>query len=97
MTFEQIAETFNLLASKQPDLVVMDWTGDNEWGIDMTSFDLTPQEIRMLAEMKQWGLGSSYEFDEDDEEMQAWINPQDHTDEEIVEVFNRYQSIFKYA
>ena len=42
-----------------------------------------------------WGLGSDYE--QDDEEMAAWNNPDEHTDEEIVEVFNNYKAIYKYA
>jgi hypothetical protein len=48
----------------------------------------------MLAEMG-WGLGSDAEYDEDG--MQAWIHPESHTDDEIVEVFNDYKSIYKLA
>ena len=95
MTYKQLAETFNMLASKKPDGFAMDWAEHDEWGIDLSEFELTEKEIRMLAEMGGWGLGSDNEFDE--EEMKAWTNPQNHTDEEIVEVFNRYKSIYKYA
>jgi hypothetical protein len=42
-----------------------------------------------------WSLGSDNEYDE--EEMEVWQNPQKHTDEELVEVFNQYKSIYKYA
>ena len=35
------------------------------------------------------------EYDED--EMQAWKHPESHTDEEIVDVFNDYKSIYKFA
>ena len=94
MTYKQLADTLNMLAAKKPNDFVMDYAEHDEWGIDLECFDLSPEEIRSLAEIG-WGLGSDCEFDE--EEMKAWTNPQNHTDEEIVEVFNRYKSIYKYA
>ena len=94
MTYENLAKTFDILASHRADSVVMDWAQHDEWGIELSGFNLSPSEIRMLAEMG-WGLGSDYE--QDDEEMAAWNNPDEHTDEEIVELFNNYKSIYKYA
>ena len=94
MTYKQIAETFNMLASKKPDGFVMDYAEHDEWGIDLQGFDLSPAEIRSLAEMV-WSLGCDNEWDE--ESMKVWDNHQKHTDEELVEVFNRYKSIYKYA
>ena len=94
MTFKQLAETFNILASKKPDGFVMDYAEHDEWGIDLEGFDLSPAEIRSLAEMG-WSLGCDNEWDE--ESMKAWDDHKNHTDEEIVEVFNRYKSIYKYA
>lgn len=94
MTYKQLADTFNMLASKRPDGFAMDYAEHDEWGIDLEGFNLSPAEIRSLAEMG-WSLGSDAEWDE--EEMEVWDNPQKHTDEEIVEVFNRYKSIYKYA
>ena len=94
MTFEQLAKTFDILSSHNPDGIVMDWAEHDEWGIELSGFNLSSGEIRMLAEMG-WGLGSDYE--QDDEEMAAWNNPEEHTDEEIVEVFNNYKAIYKYA
>jgi hypothetical protein len=94
LTYKQIADTFNMLASKMPDGIVRDYAEHDEWGIVLKGFDLSPAEIRSLAEMG-WSLGCDNEWDE--EEMKAWIHPQNHTDEEIVEVFNRYKSIYKYA
>lgn len=100
MTYKQLAETFNMLASKSPDGFVMDyaehyeWSIDLIWGIDLEDFDLSPAEIRSLAEIG-WALGCDNEWDE--EAMKVWEDPQNHTDEEIVEVFNRYKSIYKYA
>lgn len=94
MTYKQLADTFNLLASKKPDSFVMDYAEHDEWGIVLKDFDLSPAEIRSLAEMG-WSLGSDNEYDE--EEMEVWQNPKNHTDEELVEVFNTYKSIYKYA
>ena len=94
MTYKQLAETFNMLASKRPDGFVMDYATHDEWGINLKDFDLSAEEIRSLAEMG-WSLGTDNEWDE--EIMKAWIDPQNHTDDEIVEVFNMYKSIYKYA
>ena len=94
MTFEQLAKTFDILSSHNPDGIVMDWAEHDEWGIDLSGFDLSAEEIRTLAEMG-WSLGSDYEYDE--EEMAAWDHPDSNTDEKIVEVFNNYKSIYKCA
>lgn len=94
MTYENLAKTFDILASHGAGSIVMDWAEHDEWGIELSGFNLSPSEIRMLAEMG-WGLGSDNEYDEDG--MQAWLHPENHTDEEIVEVFNYYKSIYKYA
>jgi hypothetical protein len=51
MTYKQLAETFNMLASKKPDGFAMDYAEHDEWGIDLEGFDLSPAEIRSLAEM----------------------------------------------
>ena len=94
MTFEKLAKTFEILASHRPDEFVMDWAEHDEWGIDLRRFDLSPEEIRTLAEIG-WGLGSDSEYDED--EMEAWFHPEDHTDSELVELYNMYKSIYKIA
>ena len=88
MTYEQLAKTCVLLAKYKPDCPIMDWAEDDEWGSDRRGFDLLPAEIRRLAEWG-WQLGSDSEYDE--ETMEAWYHPEDHTDEEIAEVFNCYQ------
>lgn len=94
MTYKQLAETFNMLAAKRPDDFVMDYAEDDMWGIDLEDFKLSPAEIRSLAEMG-WSLGCDNDWDK--EAMKVWTNPQNHTDEEIAEVFNKYKSIYKYA
>ena len=95
MTYKDLAKTFEMLAAHKPDeKIVMDWATRDEWGISLNGFELSPSEIRMLAEMG-WCLGSDAEYDE--EEMEAWYNPETASDEELVELFNYYKSIYKYA
>ena len=88
MTYEEIARTFNIIASKNPTGLFDDWATHDEWGIRLFNVDLSPAEVRELAEMG-WSLGSDSEFDE--EEMKPWINPNDHSDEEIMELWNDYK------
>ena len=94
MTYSELAMTFDMLAKHKPDGFVMDWAGHEHWGIDLNNFELSPSEIRMLAEMG-WCIGSDAEYDE--EEMAAWYEPKTASDEELVELFNYYKSIYKYA
>ena len=94
MTYNDLAKTFEMLAKHKPDGLVLDWATRDEWGIDLNGFELSPSEIRMLAEMG-WCLGSDAEYDE--EEMAAWYEPETSSDDELVELFNQYKSISKYA
>ena len=94
MTYNDLVKTFDMLAAHNPDLFVMDWANREEWGIDLSKFELSPSEIRMLAEMG-WCIGSDAEYDE--KEMGAWYEPETASDEELVEIFNQYKSIYKYA
>lgn len=94
MTYGELAMTFDMLAKHKPDRFVMDWSGHEHWGIDLSDFELSPSQIRMLALMG-WMLGSEVDYDE--EEMAAWDEPEKASDEELVELFNKYKSIYKYA
>ena len=95
MTYSDLAKTFEMLAAHKPeDRFVMDWATRDEWGINLSLFNLSPSEIRMLAEMG-WCLGSDAEYNE--EEMAAWYEPETSSDEQLVELFNQYKSIYKYA
>ena len=94
MKYEELARTFNIISSKNPTGIVMDWAEHDEYGFELSNVDLTPSEVRELAEMG-WGLGSDSEYDE--EEMKAWENPDEYTDEELMELWNNYKSIYKYA
>lgn len=46
MTYKQLAETFNMLASKKPDGFVMDYAEYDVWAVDIEGFNLSPAEIR---------------------------------------------------
>ena len=94
MTYSELAMTFDMLAKHRPDGMVLDWANHDEWGISLNKFELSPSEIRMLAEMG-WSLGCDAEYDP--EEMAAWDNPKTASDEELVELFNQYKTISKYA
>lgn len=94
MTYSELAKTFEMLAAHKPDGLVLDWAEHDEWGINLNYINLSPSEIRMLAEIG-WCLGSDAEYDE--EEMAAWYKPETASDEELVEIFNQYKSISKYA
>ena len=94
MKYKDLARTFEILASKNPDGGVMDWTAHDEWGIDLDTMNLQPSEVRELAEMG-WSLGCDADYDED--AMAAWYNPSEHTDEELMELWNNYKTIHKYA
>ena len=93
MTYKELSKTFEMLATHKPDGPVLDWADHNEWGINLNNFELSPSEIRMLAEIG-WSLGCD---DDDVEEMAAWYEPETASDEELVELFNQYKSISKYA
>ena len=94
MTYSVLAMTFDMLAAHKPDGIVLDWTDPMYWGINLKYINLSPSEIRMLAKMG-WMLGSDAEYDP--EEMAAWYKPETASDEEIVELFNQYKSIYKRA
>lgn len=94
MKYKDLARTFEILASKDPDGVVMDWAAHDEWGIELDTMNLQPSEVRELAEMG-WGLGCDANYDED--AMAAWYNPSEHTDEELMELWNNYKTIYQYA
>jgi hypothetical protein len=95
MTYNDLAKTFEMLAAHKPEGngIVMDWATRDEWGIDLNGFELTPSEIRMLAEMG-WCIWCK---DVEYEEMAAWYKPETASDEELVEIFNQYKSIYKYT
>ena len=96
MRFKDLAKTFKMLEENMPAGHINNWSNNDGWGIDLNYIDLSPSEIRMLAEMG-WSLGNNTEYDVSREaEMEMWEHPQEYTDEEIVELFNKYKSIYTY-
>ena len=94
MNYKDLARTFEILASKDPNGLVNDWAEHDEYGFDLSRIDLSPSEIRELIEIG-WGLGSGYAYDE--EIIEVWENPTKHTDEEIMAAYNEYKGIYKFA
>ena len=94
MTYKDLAKTFEMLAKHKPDVSVLDWVSYDSVGIDLSNFKLSSSEIRLLAELG-WSLGNDNEYDE--EEIAAWFEPDKHTDDELVKLFKKYKSIYKYA
>jgi alpha-L-fucosidase len=95
MKYKDLVKTFEILSSYDPEGIVFDWAEHDEWGITLDHINLSPEDIRTIAEMECWGLGCDEEYNE--EEMKPWYNPQNYTTEEIVEVYNNYKSIYTYA
>lgn len=95
MRFVDLAKTFKMLEKKMPGHI-NNWSNNDGWGIDLNYIDLSPSEIRLLSEMG-WCLGKDTEYDESREaEIEMWEHPQEYTDKEIVELFNKYKSIYTY-
>ena len=88
MTYKQLADTFNMLASKKPNGFVMPNTMSG-----VSTFKVSIFHLQKFDRRDGWPVIIRW----DEEEMGSGIIPQKHTDEEIVEVFNRYKSIYKYA
>lgn len=96
MTYEQLSRTFAILAAKKGPDVVFDYATHDEYGYDLHYLKepLTVEEVRELAEMG-WSLG--YDCDYDEEIMAPWYNQNLYSDEEIMNLWNEYKTIHKYA
>lgn len=97
MTYKDLIETFKIVAKYDGGLeesCSRMWAVHDEHGIEFDSkWELDPKDIRRLAEMG-WGLGCDAEFDEEDYE--KWSHHENLSDEELVELFNCYNGIFKF-
>ena len=96
MKYKDLARTFEIIAAKNPDDIVMDYAEHDEYGFDLHNLKepLTAEEVRELASLG-WSLG--YDFDYDEEIMTPWHNPSEYTDEELMTLWNEYKVIHKYA
>ena len=96
MTYKDLARTFEIIASYNPEGIVMDYAEHDEYGFDLHygNIELKSSEVRELAEMG-WCLGYSCDYDE--EIMTPWQNPSEYTDEELMVLWNEYKTIHTYA
>lgn len=96
MNYKDLARTFEIIAAKNPDNIVMDYAGHDEYGFDLRHLKepLTVNEVREIASLG-WSLGYDYEYDKDI--MKIWCNHKLYSDEEIMNLWNEYKTIHKYA
>ena len=96
MKYKDLARTFEIIAEKNPDNIVMDYAEHDEYGFDLHYLNepLTVTEVRELASLG-WSLG--YDCDYDEEIMKPWYNHNLYSDEEIMNLWNDYKTIHKYA
>lgn len=97
MTFKDLLRTFEIL-SKYGGEYICDWAEHDEYGYGDINFPLTIEEIKELRNMG-WLLGSSYEGS--NEEKELWYPDSEKgknaTDEQIMNLWNKYKSIYKFA
>lgn len=93
MTYEDLARTFDIMSSKNPTGEAKSWVGYDEWGFELSNVDLTPSDLRQLIAMG-WELGCDAE--KHCEKMAAWYNPSEHSDKELMELWENYKTIYQY-
>ena len=93
MTYKQLIDSIKIVAKYNGGLdakVLQMWAEHDEHGIYLNK---TPSagDLRTLA-LYGWGLGCDAGYAEDDREL--WENADSLSDEEIVELFKNYNSIY---
>ena len=96
MKYKDLVRTFEIIAAKNPDNVVMDYATHDEYGFDLSYLKepLTIEEVRELANLG-WSLG--YDRDYNKDIMKVWENHKLYSDEEVMNLWNEYKTIHKYA
>ena len=96
MNYKDLARTFEIIAAKNPYNIVMDYATHDEYGFDLRYLKepLTVEEVRELASLG-WSLGYDEDYDED--VMKVWYSHKLYSDKEVMNLWNRYQTIHKYA
>ena len=96
MNYKDLARTFEIIAAKNPDNIVMDYATHDEYGFDLRYLKepLTVEEVRELVSLG-WVLG--YDSDYDEEIMKVWYDHKLYSDEEVMNLLNEYKIIHKYA
>ena len=96
MNYKDLARTFEIIAAKNPDNIVMDYALEDEYGFCLRYLKepLTIEEVRELANLG-WSLG--YDRDYNKDIMKVWENHKLYSDEEVMNLWNEYKIIHKYA
>ena len=96
MKYKDLVRTFEIIAAKNPDNIVMDYATHDEYGFDLSYLKepLTIEEVRELANLG-WSLG--YDGDYNKDIMKVWENHKLYSDEEVMNLWNEYKTIHKYA
>ena len=96
MKYKDLVRTFEIIAAKNPDNIVMDYATHDEYGFDLSYLKepLTIEEVRELANLG-WSLG--YDRDYNKDIMKVWENHKLYSDEEVMNLWNEYKTIHKYA
>ena len=96
MNYKDLARTFEIIAAKNTDNIVMDYATHDEYGFDLRYLKepLTIEEVRELVSLG-WALG--YDCDYDEDIMKVWYDHKLYSDEEVMNLWNEYKIIHKYA
>lgn len=94
MTYNDLIETLEIIKKydDSPNCYSI-WAQHEEVGFTFKSkWNVSAKDIRRLAEMG-WSLGSDYEYDEEDNRFDKWVNYKELSDEELVKIFKDFNSI----
>lgn len=96
MTYKDLARTFEIIAKYANDDFVWDWAEHDEYGFSI-EYPLLIEDIKELRNLG-WLLGCDAEYNEDarlwDPETEEGKNA---TDEQLMELWDNYKGIYKYA
>lgn len=97
MKYKDLIETIQIVAKYNGGLdkeCCEMWTSHEEHGINIKDTSkVSAEDIRRLAKMG-WGLGCDDDYDEEDSD--KWENYESLSDEELKELFARYDGIYKF-
>ena len=97
MKYKDLIETIQIVAKYNgglDEVCCEMWAEHDEHGINIKDTSkVSVEDIRRLAEIG-WQLGCDADYDEEDSE--KWENYKNLSDEELVELFSKYDSIYKF-
>lgn len=94
MTYKDLIETIEIIRKYDtlPGCYTI-WATYEEFGFEIQrDWNMSAKDIRRLAEMG-WSLRSDDEYDENNKDFEKWENYKELSDEELVEIFKRFNSI----